>query len=102
MVATDVVGREQELTYSLGWALVIHHVEDYEIGRLQEHFPQIPAHGAESGDHMIYTLGPRHRTRRAAPERGPVQIRTTLGCARPAPHLPNTERRTRGRQGPQG
>ena len=37
----------------------IHHVEDYTIGLLWEHFPQIPDHGTDSvGEHMIYTLGP--------------------------------------------
>ena len=37
----------------------IHHVEDYTIGLLWEHFPQIPDHGTDSaGEHVICTLGP--------------------------------------------
>jgi hypothetical protein len=37
----------------------IHHVEDYTIGLLGEHFRQIPDHGAYSADeHVSYTLGP--------------------------------------------
>ena len=37
----------------------IHHVEDYTMGLLWEHFPQIPDHGADSAcEHVIYTLGP--------------------------------------------